>query len=55
MDHGTDQHKGLSACKDASNQDAQNKDKALCTEPHKDKIHNKDYHTIKTTDGSAKH
>jgi len=54
MDHGTDQHKGKAACKDASNQDAHNKDKALVTEHHKDKVHSTDHQAIKTVDDTAK-
>ena len=55
MDHGTDQHKGNAACKAASNEDAHNKDKALCTEHHKDKVHSTDHQAIKTVDGPKKH
>ena len=55
MDHGTDQHKGNAACKDASNQDAHSKDKALCTEHHKDKVHCTEHQATKTVDGPTKH
>jgi len=55
MDHGTDQHKGNAACKDASKQDAHGKDKALYTEQHKEKVNCTDPQAKKTADGPVKH
>jgi hypothetical protein len=55
MDHGTDKHKGNAACKDASNQDAHGKDKALCAEKHQEKVNCTDPQTKKTVDVPAKH